>query len=139
MKSLHILDCKEEYEFVVLGINCHCKGYKLCWHLNQIEYLNFEKSSDHEINQMLFFSRYKSEDCEGNTFYLVSNWSSKGYMIPNQKSINFFLIISLSFWTRKKDELLGVLREINNILLIYKLDLEKEKYIDRFVMYDKKN
>ncbi len=139
VKSVYILDCPQEYEFVVLAINSHSKMYKVCWFLNQIEDLNFEKTDDHEISKKRFFSRFKSEDREGNVFNLISNWSSKVYMMPHQKSINYFLIVNSSFWKIKKDELLSRIREIKNILLVFELDLEKEKYSDRFIIHDKKN
>ena len=139
MKTLYTLECKQEYEFIVLAINSHSKPYTLCWSLNQTPYLNFEKSNYHKIDNKMFFSRYKSEDEEGNVFNLVSNWSTKGYMIPHKRSINYFLIISLDFWKTKKEVFLDRLREIKNILLVFEIDLNKEKYSDRFVIYDKKN
>ena len=139
MKTVYTLECQQEYEFIVLGINSHSKAYKLCWGLNQIEDLNFEKTDPHEINNKMIFSKYRSENSDGNIFNLVSNWSSKGYMITHQKRINYFLIISLDFWKIKKEDFLGRLREIKEILLVFKLDLHKEKYSDRFVIHDKKN
>ena len=40
MKSL-TLDYLEEVDFVVLAINSHTKGYKLCWEINNISRLRF--------------------------------------------------------------------------------------------------
>ena len=139
MKNHYTLECKEEYGFIVLGINSHSKAYKLCWRLNKINYLNFEKTDCHKINEDLFFSRYKSENKEGLIINLLSNRSSKGYIMPKQKSINYFLIISSDFWKSKKKDFLRRLSEIKEILLVFELNLFKEINSDRFIIHDKEN
>jgi hypothetical protein len=139
MKKHYRLDCAYDYNFVVLAINCHSKGYKLCWNLNQRLGLNFEITDEHKITEELIFIRYKSENSEGLELNLLSNQSKKGYMIPSQKSANYFLIISTENWDIIKHEFLSRLRAINDILLVFELELDKEKNSDRFIIYDKKN
>ena len=139
MKKHHKLECSHDYDFVVLSINSHSKAYKLCWRLNKMLALNFEVTDEHKINKELIFTRYKSESADFGTLNILSNRSKNGYMIPSQKSVNYFLIINTEKWFLVKDELLIKLRAINDILLVFNLDLDKEKYSDRFVIYDKKN
>ena len=139
MKKTHTLDCEHNYDFVVLAINSHSKAYKLCWALNQKMGLNFERTSNHKINKELIFTKYKSENIDDEVFNLVVNRSKKGHMIPSQKSINYFLIINKNNWRVKKESFLSKLRAINDILLVFELDLDKEKDSDRFIIYDKKN
>ena len=139
MKRHYKLDCSYDFTFKVLAISSHSKAYKLCWHLNKNLELCFEKTTNHKINDSLFFIRYKSKDSEGNMFNLFSNRSKKGYMIPSQKSVNYFMIINKEFWNIKKEEFLRKLRAINDILLVFELDLENEKNSDRFVIHDKKD
>ena len=139
MKKYHKLNCEEEYDVVTLAISSHIKAYKLCWMLNQIPGMNFEITDDHKINNSLFFSRYKSENNNGEALNLISNRSKKGFMIPSNKSVNYFLIINKDRWHYEKDDILTGLRAINDILLVFEFDIEKEKNSDRFVIYDKKN
>ena len=139
MKKYHTLDYAHDYGFVVLAINSHSKAYKLCWSLNQIRGLNFEITDDHKINEELIFTRYQSENIDTGRFNLLVNRSKKGYMISSQKSVNYFLIINKDNWLAEKDNFLSKLRAINDILLVFELDLEKEKNSDRFIIYDKKN
>ena len=139
MKKRHILDCAHDYGFKVLAINSHSKPYKLCWILNQSLGLNFETTDNHKINDQLIFTRYKSENIDGSTFNLFSNRSKKGYMIPSQKSVNYFLIINKDNWIVEKYEFLSKLRAINDILLVFEFELDKEINSDRFIIYDKKN
>ena len=42
-------------------------------------------------------------------------------------------------WKTEKHKLLNKLRTINDILLVFELELDKEKDSDRFIIHDKKN
>jgi len=139
IKKYYTLDSFCDYGFEVFAINSHTKGYKLCWILNQKIGFDFEKTDNHKINETLSFDRYKSEAINSEDFNLISNRSKRGYMISSYKSINYFLIIHKNTHNTKKQKILDELREINDILLVFKLDLGKERYSDRFIIHDKKN
>jgi len=138
MKKYHTLEIIQEYEFITLAINSHSKGYKLCWNLNNAFGLNFEMTENHKITNELIFTRYEAKNNDGILFNLLSNRSKQGYLIPSQKSINYFLLINNN-QNNIKDEVLSKLRAINDILLVFELDLKKIKNSDRFIIYDKKN
>ena len=139
MKTYYTLDCEQEYEFITLAINSHSKGYKLCWNLNKSFGLNFEMTDNHKVTEELIFTRYEAINEEGTKFNLLPNRSKKGYLIPSQKSVNYCLLISNNNRDNIKDEILSKLRAINDILLVFELDLKKIKNRDRFIIYDKKN
>ena len=139
MKRNYTLNCAQEYDFLVFAINSHSKAYKLCGNLNQSLGLNFEIKDSHKINENLYFTRYQSQNLDGVRFNLIVNRSKNGFMIPSNKSINYFLIIDKKKLIGKKDNVLTKLREINDILLVFELCLDKEKNSDRFIIYDKKN
>ena len=139
MKKYHTLECDYDYNIVVLAINSHSKAYKLCWALNKTLELNFEITDAHKINKDLIFTRYKSKNTDGVEFNLLLNRSKKGYMIPSKKSINYFLIIKKDRFLIKKDKFLSKLRAINDILLVFELEVDKEKNSERFIIHDKKN
>ena len=139
MKKKYTLDCSYDYDFDVLAINSHTKAYKLCWILNKTLGFNFEIVEDHKINKELVFTRYKSENNDGEAINLLSNRSKKGYIIPSQKSVNYFLIINKKNYKTKKQELLTKLRAINDILLVFEIKTDTEQNSDRFIIHDKKN
>ena len=139
MKTHYTLECDQEYEFVVLAINSHSKAYKLCWNLNNTLSLNFEMTDEHSISDELLFTRYKTKTENGSQINLLSNRTKKGYLIPSQKSVNYFLVIKDECWCDTKESFLSKLRAINDILLVFELDLEKTKNSDRFIIHDKKN
>ena len=65
--------------------------------------------------------------------------TKNGYLIPSQKSVNYFLVIKDKCWRDTKESFLRKLRATNDILLVFELDLEKTKNSDRFIIHDKKN
>ncbi len=139
MKMHYTLECDQDYEFVVLAINSHSKAYKLCWNLNNTLLLNFEMTDEHSISDELLFTRYKTKTENGAQINLISNRTKKGYLIPSQKSVNYFLVIKDECWCDTKESFLSKLRAINDILLVFEIDLEKTKNSDRFIIHDKKN
>jgi len=138
MKTRFTLDRTKGLDFAVLAINSHTKAYKLCWNINKYLQLNFEKKKDHRIKEGLWFARYiyVYDDIE---YTLLANHSKNGYLIPDQKSVNFFLLIKNDYWQQEKKEFINKLRDIKDILLVFELNTNSTKQIDRFIFNDKKD
>ena len=136
MKTHYKLDCAHDYEFVVLAINSHIKGYKLCWNINNQLGFNFEMTDAHIVSEDLEFTRYSMRNKKDAKLDILSNRSKKGFLIPSQKSVNYFLVIKDENWNEIKESFLLKLRAINEILLVFELDLEKTKNSNRFIIHD---
>jgi hypothetical protein len=76
---------------------------------------------------------------EGVEYNLLANRSKQGYLIPSQKSVNYFLVIKNNYWTQDKKEFITKLSVTKDILLVFELDTTLIKDIDRFILNDKKN
>ena len=139
MKTRFKLDCAEEIDFALLAINSHIKGYKLCWKINSSMQLNLEKKNDHNIKGDLWFSRYNYISDEGIEYDILANRSKKGYLVQNQKSINYFLIVKNDYWDQDKVDFMTKLRNIADVLLVFEIDTVNLKQIDRFILNDKEN
>ena len=139
MKTRLTLDCSGELDFAVLAINSHIKAYKLCWNINKLLKLNFEKKKDHRIKEELWFARYMYVCDDDVEYTLLANHSKKGCLIPSQKSVNFFLLIKNDYWQQEKIEFISRLREVKDILLVFEIDTNLIKHIDRFIFNDKKD
>ena len=133
------LKCVDEIDFTVLAINSHTKAYKLCWSINSLMQLNFEKGRDHNIKGDIWVSRYTYISNEGVKYDLLANRSKKGYLAPNQKSINYFLVVKNDGWKKEKRSFMSKLRSMPDVLLAFEMDIENLKYIDRFIFNDKEN
>ena len=139
MKTRFTLECDEEFDFIVLAINSHIKAYKLCWNINSSMQLNFEKKNDHNIKEDLWFSRYTYISDDGIEYDLLANRSKKGYLVPNQKSINYFLVVKNDYWKQDRLDFMIKLRSVPDVLLAFELDIASLKHIDRFIFNDKEN
>ena len=139
MKTRFTLDCAEEFDFTVLAINSHTKAHKLCWNINSSMQLNFEKKNDHNIKGDMWFSRYACITDEGIEYDLLANRSKKGYLSPNLKSINYFLVVKNDCWKQDRLGFMSKLKNIAEVLLAFELDINNLKYIDRFIFNDKEN
>jgi len=128
-----MLECVEEIDFLVLAINSHAKAYKLCWNINKSLKLNFEKKEDHNIKKELWFARYTYVCDDEAEYTLLANHSKNGYLIPSQKSVNFFLLIKNDYWQQEKLEFIKKLRGVKDILLVFEVDTNLIKHVDRFI------
>jgi len=140
MKKKHKLVIEQDYDFRVLAINSHIKAYRLCWLINQKTKFDFIKTQDHGLNKEEFFLKYKHFE-EGLCCYLLSNTSKKSHLIPSQKNVNFFLVVKTENWDQKKSLYISSLRQINDILLVFEVELKKLKpqEANRLIIHDKKN
>ncbi len=141
MKSL-TLEYLDEVDFIVLAINSHAKGYKLCWEMNNRLKVNFIKNKYHnpEETTEVEFSRFTSEDKDLEIHHdLISNYSKRGHLLPRYKNINYFLKIQNPFWEKEKEEFIGKLSKIPEILLIFEFDLDSISSLNPFIFHDKKN
>ena len=139
MKTRITLKCAEELDFSVLAINSHIKAYKLCWNMNKSLQLDFEKKKDHNIKEELRFARYMYVCDDDVEYTLLANHSKKGHLISSQKSVNFFLLIKNDNWQHEKTEFISRLRKVKDILLVFEVETNLIKQVDRFIFNDKKN
>jgi len=141
MKSL-ALEYLDEVDFIVFAINSHAKGYKLCWEMNNRLKLNFIKNKYHKPEETtgVEFSRFTYEVKDLDVYYdLISNYSKGGYLLPKFKNVDYFLKIQNPFWEKEKEEFIGKLSKIPEILLIFEFDLDKINSLSPFIFHDKKN
>ena len=136
MKKKYILDCEQKLDFSVLAISSHAKAYKFCWNMNNALNICLEKKTDQEISSKKSFSRYSACSPEGIEYNIIENRSKSGYLIPDQKSINYFLIIKNYNWCDEKSEIIDKLKQNKEVLLVFEFDAHKNKYKDRFFLND---
>lgn len=131
MKKIYTLERTDIFDFSVFAISSHVRGFKLCWNINKELMMDFEMLDDHVIDNNLYFSRYSYVCEEGKQYNILKNQSNKGYLIPEYKSINFFLLIDEE---EIKRELILKLKKVKDILLIFEIKKEQIKNIERLII-----
>ena len=136
MKTHYVLESINEIDFSVLAINSHIKAYRLCWNLNKTLNIDLEKNEDQKITNRLFFSRYTHITKDGFEYNVLVNRSKEGYLVPEYKSVNYFLILN----TQKKiKKIIEKVKNIKEVLMVFELDVLENQHLDRFIFNDKKN
>ncbi len=115
-----VLSLEEDYDFLLIGISCHTKDYRLCWELNKL--LNFDliRTDDLEIStknkKINNYSFYEYIDEENYLeYYLISNRGNDAYLIPEQKTVDFFLMIKGNL---PQQRLQILIQKINSLSLV---------------------
>lgn len=100
MSSGHELKIDYQCDFELVGLVCSARAYKLAWYINQYLQLNLAKSDDLVIkfvcepNIIVSNFAYSTPHC---SFRLLKNRSesevSEGYLLPELKNMDYFLII----------------------------------------------
>ncbi|MCC7332634.1 MAG: IPExxxVDY family protein [Flavobacteriales bacterium] len=93
------LDIEENYDFALIGISCHSKDYKLAYELNRTLEIDLLRDREEDLEKVTkegvgIFALYKFfHDEDLLDYFLISNYSDNGLLIPEQKGIDFFMIV----------------------------------------------
>ena len=124
--SKMVLTIEEDYDFSLIGISCHTKDYRLCWELNKTLHIDLIRTADYEINkksEKASFSFYEFID-EANylEFYLLSNRGKNGFLIPEQKKVDFFLMVRGNISESHTKDLIGKINSLSLVLTSFNID-----------------
>ncbi len=93
------LDFDFDYDFLLYGISCHLKDYRLCWSLNHQLGSDLQKQNDYELTVKtgeapLRFSFYTWEDAVNHLKYIVvANRGNPGILVQEQRQADYFLLV----------------------------------------------
>ena len=137
MKTIYTIDEDYDFNLDVLAINSHEKAYKLCWIINKKMNLHLIKKKDHVFqgNLNLRFQKFSYHNTHTETrYHMISNHSIDGCLDPSNKSVNYFFLIEGEVYNKNK--IIQTLTQINEILLVFELNLSKNKQIIPFIVDD---
>jgi hypothetical protein len=131
-KTIFKLENDDPFNFILIGIACQNRDYRLCHELNGKLGIELRRESDYEIfngkrMEKVSFSFYRYETEEDDQYYLFSNKGKLGLLIPEQKQIDFYLMIKEQVKRMNEIELINRLKEVQVILGVFKTDPKKLK------------
>jgi hypothetical protein len=136
----HVLktDTKAAYDFMLFGIVCQSRDYRLCFEINRALNLSLERGKDFEVmlskgKDKIKTVRFEYNDGLGNEYFVFANRTSTGLLIPEHKSIDYFLMVRESAPQHDKSQVEKQLRSIPIVLGAYHLEPEKLKTGERFI------
>lgn len=122
------LDIEYDYDFVLIGISCHEKDYRICWALNNKLGINLKKENDLEIKDKkhkevlsypFYIFDYKEKYCE---YFIIGNKNNQRMLVPEHKQADYFLKITGNVSSEEKQEIIKKIKEINIVLTAYEID-----------------
>lgn len=122
-----------DLDFVLIAVTTSLKDYRICYLINKQLNFNFTKSADLEVDisqqtDPVFFSlyQYKPEHSAAN-FYFIANKGTDGYLIPEMRKADYFLMIKDHIDDDDLDKLISSLNRIPEIVAAVKIDPKKIK------------
>jgi len=125
------LDFYEDYNFDLIGICSHVKDYRLVWALNNSLEFDFVKEDNYDLNlkgETQSHSYYEYIDDENALQYsLINNHSDSGYLIPEEKSCDYLLVIKGMLVDELREEMVKRIAQIKHVLTAYTVDVNELK------------
>jgi hypothetical protein len=91
------IDYSDQYEFILVGLSCRQKDYRLAWSLNREMNWSLERVDDLEIPHKTgssFHARFVFHHSEDMVIYsLLANRSDEKFILPEWSQFDFFLKI----------------------------------------------
>jgi len=141
----HTLEIEYDFDFLLIGISSHEKDYRLCWAINNKLNIELTKQDSLEIkgkkqNTPSYFSFFFFENPDAfKEYVIVANFSESKeaeanklfeeneYLIPEQKSMDYFFIIKGELDSDEINDILIQLKEINTIQAAMRIDVKSLK------------
>ncbi len=124
------LKYKPTYNFKLIAISSSSEDYKLSWELSQLLETDFIKTSDLQItnkNTRLSFSVFETVSKTSFPYTrLVSNKEKEGWLVPELKNIDFFLMIYDDIDEYYKT-IISNIKNIDIINGVFEIEIEKLK------------
>jgi hypothetical protein len=128
-----------DLDFVLVAITTSLRDYRLCYHINKRLNFNFTKSADLEIIQAgmpVYFSLYQYHwEASETDFHFIANKGSDGYLIPEMRKADYFIMIRNYIADDEVDKLMADLNKIQEIVAAVKIDPKKIKSRENLLLF----
>jgi len=122
-----------DFDFVLIAVTSSLKDYRVCFLINKYLNFNFVKTDDLEVDiypgsEPVLFSLYRySWETTETDFFFIGNKGSEGYLVPEIKSADYFLMIRNYIDDNELDTIISSLNKIPEIVAAVKIDPKKIK------------
>lgn len=129
-----------DFDFILIAITSATKDYTLCHKINKVLSYNFERVEDHQVyadigDNFRSFSKFFYFVEQGEIeFHLLSNRSEDGFLIPEMKKVDYFIIIRQYIDNEDLNFLLNGLNKLPNIQVAALIDPLKLKSKENLVI-----
>ncbi|MFT7587816.1 MAG: hypothetical protein ACI959_000020 [Limisphaerales bacterium] len=117
-----------DFDFRLIGLVSPVRDYRIAWLLNRELKIELERKEDLEIEGgknlgRNWFSRFEWENMlDKSRFCLISNRFSGEYLIPERKSVDYFLLVYGTWYEKGLSDLLNSIKPIPDIQTTITID-----------------
>ncbi|TSD63964.1 IPExxxVDY family protein [Inquilinus sp. KBS0705] len=128
-----ILKFEIDFDFVLIALTTSLKDYRICYLINKYLNFNFVRQDDLKLDIGLMggpalFSLYKhSWEATETDFYFIGNKGSDGYLIPEMREVDYFILIRNYIDEDDLEQLISALNKIPEIVAAVKIEPKKIK------------
>lgn len=123
------LPLDNENEAFVLAISCHQKSIKLAWEINRA--IDCQLVAQEKLEESIYFIKelnghdyFKWEELsERYTLHLFSNRGPNSLLVPSQKQIDYFLVVTGLFTELNFEEGTKKIKGIDSVLTAFAITL----------------
>lgn len=137
-----VLKYELDFDFILIAISCPLKDYRICHFINKHTGLNLRKSEDYRLpapqpGTMWAFSFYTSlSDLVETEYYFLSNKGEEnGYLIPEMKNTDYFLLIKNFIDQEDLDSLLNALNAIPDVVVASEIPANKLRSKENLIFW----
>lgn len=122
----------EEFSFLLIGISTTFPDFRLCGEINKVLEISLERTIDYSIHHQksdeeLSFPFFSFTNDQEDSYHIIGNKSERGLLIPEQKSLDYFLLIKQGQSSIEASEIARQLKSIRLIQAAFILDPYKLK------------
>ena len=120
-----------DLDFVLIAITTSLKDYRICHYINKHLRFGFTRSADLEVDLLpgsdpVYFSMFQYYwEASETDFYFLANKGSDGYLVPEMRKADYFLMIRNYIDDVDLEQLITGLNRIPEIVAAVKIDPKK--------------
>jgi hypothetical protein len=130
--SKFTLDIEYDFNFILIGISCHEKDYRISWALRERLAIDLCRGEDiviaskkpGESGAYAVFEAINEEN--DSSIFLVSNRTDSSFLVPEQRSVDY-LIARGGYDAENQEEIVQQIRGIPFVLTAFAIDAESLK------------
>jgi hypothetical protein len=122
-----------DLDFVLIAVTTSLKDYRICYLINKYLNFNFVKIPDLAVDLAegggkSLFSIYSYHwETTRTDLYFISNKGTEGYLVPEMRKMDYFLLIKNYFSENDSNAMVASLNKIPEIVTAVKIDPKKIK------------
>ncbi|TZF82246.1 IPExxxVDY family protein [Pedobacter sp. BS3] len=128
-----ILKYEPDFDFILIAVTSSLKDYRLCFKINKQLNIKFHRIDELSLQfakgaEPVYFTRYYYQPEQSETeFYLLNNKGTEGYLIPEMKTADFFILILNYIDDEDFDTFMNGLAAIPEVVAAVEVDPKKLK------------